>query len=288
MDITSDPATNEILQEHHYYPFGMAMEGDWVDNPVKGNRYWYNGKEWNEGFGLEWYDYGARWYDPAIGRWSAVDPLAEIYKEWSPYNYVLDNLIRFIDPDGNSVSPPIDYYDNNGNYIGHDGNPDDDRNFVVTDRKEAGRVKKTNRKKGTTSLDDLNSAEELPSVTAMEESLNLLDRTQANGGLREESSIVMKDGTVVRGETGELPKIVDGVQIAETPVPSLPDGSTDDNVKAIIHSHPTTTQVVERILKLQVSRRTHRMSWLLEDFERILLLAGLVNYQPTIVVIIDL
>gem|GEM_PF-2020843 len=100
VDITSDPATNEILQEHHYYPFGMALEGDWVNNPVKGNRYRYNGKELEEDFGLEWYDYGARWYDAAIGRFPSVDPLAEQRSWVSPYNYVQNNPLSRIDPDG--------------------------------------------------------------------------------------------------------------------------------------------------------------------------------------------
>ncbi|WP_367389377.1 RHS repeat-associated core domain-containing protein [Lewinella sp. LCG006] len=47
------------------------------------NRYRYNGKELDEATGL--YDYGARYYDPAIGRWGQVDPLAEVLPEWSPY-----------------------------------------------------------------------------------------------------------------------------------------------------------------------------------------------------------
>jgi RHS repeat-associated protein len=92
-----------ISQENHYYPFGMrisSLSSEPVSMGNRKNRYIYNGKEFNEEFGLNWYDYGARFYDPQIARWHSVDPLAERAYSWTPYRYGFNNPISYIDPDG--------------------------------------------------------------------------------------------------------------------------------------------------------------------------------------------
>ena len=61
----------------------------------------YNGKELDRKGGLDWYDYGARHYDAMIGRWCAVDSLAEKYNSFNVYNYCGNNPIRYVDPNGN-------------------------------------------------------------------------------------------------------------------------------------------------------------------------------------------
>ncbi|MBS4012384.1 MAG: RHS repeat-associated core domain-containing protein [Bacteroidetes bacterium] len=98
-----------VMQDNSYYPFGKSITGLTASNrnlTYEKNRYLYNGKEKQDDFNmtsLDWYDYGARFYDAQIGRWHSVDPLAEIYRRWSPYNYVVNNPLRFIDPDGMKV-----------------------------------------------------------------------------------------------------------------------------------------------------------------------------------------
>ncbi|MDQ7960824.1 RHS repeat-associated core domain-containing protein, partial [Flavobacterium lindanitolerans] len=76
--------------------------------------YKYNGKEFQDEMGMNIYDYGARNYDPAIGRWMNIDPKAESYLSYSPYNYVLNNPMYFVDPNGEEVY--LFYYLRNNNH----------------------------------------------------------------------------------------------------------------------------------------------------------------------------
>ena len=99
--------TASLIQEDHYYPFGMRMPGLSYDNG-SGNLFLYNGKELQTDVNL--YDYGARFYDPAVGRFTTVDPQVEKYDTWSPYLYGANNPIRFVDRNGEGPGYPTGNY----------------------------------------------------------------------------------------------------------------------------------------------------------------------------------
>ena len=87
-------SSGTVQEVNHYYPFGSTFATSNVQ-PYK-----YNGKELDTKNGLNWYDYGARHYDAALGRWHVMDPLAEKYYSSSPFVYCNNNPVRFIDSNG--------------------------------------------------------------------------------------------------------------------------------------------------------------------------------------------
>ena len=114
-----------IEQITHYYPFGSIIADLSSGQDVQ--PYKYNGKELDRMHGLDWYDYGARNYDAAVGSWPTMDPLAEKYYSMSPYNYCGNNPIKYIDINGDSI-----IVDNYGNLIGQNGK---DKNVYLYSKK---------------------------------------------------------------------------------------------------------------------------------------------------------
>ena len=121
--------TVAIVKETNYYPFGLTHRGynNLTTSPgsAGAKKYQYNGKlersgnpalagELQDDYGLDWYDYGARFYDASLGRWFVVDPLQQFH---SPYIFAGDNPINNIDP-----SSMYSYNWNTGEYENNDGN----------------------------------------------------------------------------------------------------------------------------------------------------------------------
>lgn len=87
-----------VLETFDYYPFGLLMP---KRNTAGANTIEkFTGKERDTEGNLNLDYFGARYYDAALGRWHGVDPLADAYSAWSPYNYTLNNPINYADPTG--------------------------------------------------------------------------------------------------------------------------------------------------------------------------------------------
>ena len=113
---TQSPTTNTpvIMEQNHYYPFGLKHTnynvgilkfrgGNPISSIVNPYKYKFGNKEFQDDFSINMYDFGARNYDPALGRWMSMDAMSEKYYPISSYCYALNNPNYFVDPDGNYI-----------------------------------------------------------------------------------------------------------------------------------------------------------------------------------------
>jgi RHS repeat-associated protein len=210
--------TANAMQQDDYYPFGMEINRS-ITSPK--NEYLYNKKELQEEFTE--YDYGARFYDPVIARWTSVDPLAEKMRRYSPYVYGFDNPMRFTDPDG--MSPYTDYFNLNGNKVKHVDDGKTDKVLVLT--------YSSNAKKVDAAING-GSTVAVPSMNEVNKMSDAFDKTEATG--KEQYFVVGQQGkisTTVEGQTGD----VNSKQVS-TAVADLK--SQGDVVGHDDHTHPLT------------------------------------------------
>ena len=95
-----------IIQSNEYYPFGLQTSRSWTRENNKNNFLYNEGSELNTSSG--WYETFFRGYDPALGRFMQIDPLATASASWSSYHYGKNDPVNFNDPQGDRDRPTRD------------------------------------------------------------------------------------------------------------------------------------------------------------------------------------
>jgi RHS repeat-associated protein len=140
-DLMINHHKTELIQADDYYPFGLTFNS-YTKNYSQAQKYKYNGKELEEETDL--YDYGARFYDVAVGRFSTIDPLSDFENQesWTGYHYTLNNPISKTDPTGMLSTDVVENEDGTYTVVGGDAE-DGDKSIYVVSQDESGNYERT-------------------------------------------------------------------------------------------------------------------------------------------------
>ncbi|PSK93146.1 DUF6443 domain-containing protein [Taibaiella chishuiensis] len=123
--------TSKVLEEDHYYPFGLTVGIDKAaQNNLPGQPYKYQGIQLERHYGLEMYETFYRGLDPQLGRFTQIDPKAEVDYHISPFTAMKNNPVLYTDPRGDVAG---DYYGKDGKYLGKDEKNNDNKAYVTTE-----------------------------------------------------------------------------------------------------------------------------------------------------------
>ncbi len=282
--VTFQPNWNSITttQVAEYYPFGSSYL---PVSPAGTNKYLYNGKEKQDdvlgGTALDWYDYGARFYDPTIGRWHSVDPMVEKHYEWTPYAYVYNNPICLIDPLGLDST----FYSENGSQLyqatGDKGKSSS--NYVIKTTKTTDEIYSDgeyNDKGFSTPIDQdvaTNAEEQIKNGNLTGDHMSKFVKLNSTTTMKGMTSIVSQDdgsgGTSANNNTENCGRISKG-QLAEGK--SVGVGNLDNKINP--HSDPGSKLGEVEFHSHPSGSSTNRKSCYLQAPTDINLSTGRVNY----------
>ena len=185
-----------ILEETHYYPFGLSMTGINSKAAAFGqpsNKLKYNGKEeqrqeFSDGSGLEWLDYGARMYDNQLGRWFNEDARADKFLALSPFDYVGGNPIKRVDPNG------MDWYRDDKGTLQYDPKVQSQKD-LKDGQKYVGDTYQEKNKKGKVTANY--RADGSIMFSKQKDAYNRMYNNSKANGNREEFGVITKKGVLV-------------------------------------------------------------------------------------------
>jgi RHS repeat-associated protein len=258
-------ATGPVLEINDYYPFGMLNNGlsdPGITDPI--NNYKYNGKELQTELSLQWLDYGARFYDPVIGRFHTIDPLSENYSFQSPYVYAGNEPIRMMDINGMGPGGDIwNFLKGVGNGIGSGAKGT--VNFINSDAWKAQTWKNTgnlllgaaalqNGNIGTlSSIDATFGTNTVGAVECVAQTVNNAVNTLANGTPEQKGEVVgqvlwgVAEGVALSKGAGAVSEIAKGTETVATGVKVSEGGIqySEELVQRAQNLYPKKAEITE-------------------------------------------